>query len=180
MKLTLIASLSVLSTLVSGLALPELVRRGSPIYPSVCVSIKEKFPGTSFPGPTVEVSRQNGSNNVKALLGFEVPACTGSCTVSFSDAAPTPSGSRRMQFFTSGRYPKSGDTWDMKPYTDIHKGTFTTTASGSGPATVIEDFGLTFKCPSVSTQYGFEVQPVWDNDFVSWNCNTGGYIITCT
>lgn len=181
MKLTLIAALSVLSTLVSGLALPDLARRGSTIYPDICIVIKEEFPDTPFPpNPICEVSRKNGSKNVKTLLGFTIPPCTGSCTVRFNDALPTPTGSRRMQFFTSGRYPVDGDTWNKKPFTNNHIGTFVTTDAGPGPATVVEDFGLTFPCPATTTKYGFEVQPVWDNVFVSWDCTKAGYFITCT
>ena len=180
MKFTLIAAVSVLSTLASGLALPDLTPRSNVIRPDIAVVIKEEKPDYAFGSTTnAEVSRVNGSKNVKTLLGFTVPACTGKCTVKFSDASPTPTGSRRMQFFTTGWYPTADNTWNKKPYTDIHKGTFTTTNSGAGAATVVEDFGLTFDCPSTSTKYGFEVQPVWDNDYVTWDITKGGYTITC-
>lgn len=48
-----------------------------------------------------------------------------------------------------------------------------------GPATVVEDFGLTFSCPATTTKLGFEVSPVGDNDYVIWNITKGGFIITC-
>ncbi|PUU81105.1 hypothetical protein B9Z19DRAFT_1020301 [Tuber borchii] len=178
MKFTLITTVSILSTLASGLALPDLTPRGAVIRPDIAIVIKEDFPTTSFPTTTAEVSRSNGQHNVKTLLAFTVPACTGKCTVSFSDAT-TATGSRRMQFFTTGSPPTDGNTWTSKPYTNIHKGTFTTSSSGAGAATVVEDFGLTFDCPSTSTKYGFEVQPVWDNDSVTWDIKKAGFIITC-
>ena len=171
MKFTLIAAVSVLSTLVSGLALPNLAPRSTVIRPSAFV-IKEDFPGTSFPTTTAEVGRTNGQHNIKTLLAFTISPCSGSCTVSFAGAS-TATGSQRMQFFTLGYPPSDGNTWTSKPYTDIHKGTFQSTG------TVVEDFGLTFSCPSVTTTYGFEVQPVWDNDYVTWDTTTAGFVITC-
>ncbi|PUU81108.1 hypothetical protein B9Z19DRAFT_972524 [Tuber borchii] len=176
MKFTLIAAVSVLSTLVSGLALPNLVPRSTVFQPNVAVVIKEDFPTTSFPTTTAEVGRSNGQHNMKTLLAFVIPPCSGTCTVSF-DGASSATGSQRMQFFTLGYPPSAGNTWNSKPYTDIHKGTFQTAGSSTG--TVVEDFGLTFNCPSVITNYGFEVQPVWDNDYVTWDTTTAGYIITC-
>lgn len=43
---------------------------------------------------------------------------------------------------------------------------------------MLEDLGLTFPCPTIATSYGFEVQPVNDNDNVAWDITTGGFIIT--
>ncbi|RPB00348.1 hypothetical protein L873DRAFT_808767 [Choiromyces venosus 120613-1] len=80
-----------------------------------------------------------------------------------------------MQLFTTIGYPACGNT---KPPLNVHKGTFQASASGAGPATVVEDFGLTFDCPTAPTKYGFEVAPVWDNDKVTWYCATSGLIIT--
>ena len=57
--------------------------------------------------------------------------------------------------------------------------TFQTSATGLGPATVVEDSGLTFDCPVTTTKYGFELQPVGDDDSVTWDCSKGGLIITC-
>jgi len=177
MKFTLITAVSALATLASGLALPDLTRRGGPIYPEIAVVIKEEFPDTPFgKTTTAEVGRKNGSKNLKTLLGFVVPPCTGKCTVSFAGASAA-TGSQRMQLFTLGYYPTDKNTWNSKPYTDIHKGTFVT--AGSSPATVVEDFGLTFDCPATSTKYGFEVQPVWDTDYITWNTQTQGVVITC-
>jgi len=176
MKFTLIAIISILSTLASGLALPNLTPRSLVIHPEICVVIKEDFPKTSFPTTTAEVSRRNGQHNVKTLLGFVVPPCTGQCTISFTDAL-TATGSRRLQLFTLGGYPADGNTWESKPYTDVHKGTFL--VSIPGPAVVVENIGLTFDCPKTTTKFGYEVQPVWDDDSVTWDCKTGGFIITC-
>jgi len=84
-----------------------------------------------------------------------------------------------MQLFTTGGYPAYGNTWNKKPYTDIHKGTFETSEDGPGPATVLADYGLKFPCPKAATSYGFEVQPVNDNDCIVWDITKGGFIITC-
>ena len=178
MKLTLIAAVSVLSTLASGLALPDLTPRSTVIRPSIAVVIKEDFPTTSFPTTTPEVSRKNGVHNVKTLLGFSIPACTGTCTFSFSNGL-TATGSRTLQLFTSGRYPASGDTWNSHPFTNNQLGTFLVPLGGSGQATVVQDFGLTFPCPTADVKNGYEVQPVNDDDSVTWDIATGGFILTC-
>jgi len=178
MKLTLIAAVSVLSTLASGLALPDLTPRAITVRPSIAIVIKEDSPTTAFPpASAVEVSRTNGGHTVKTLLGFPVPGCTGTCTFSFNGSNP-PSGSRTLQLYTSGGFPTNGNTWNSHPFTNKHIGTFLVPASGVGPATVLEDFGLTFTCPTTTT--GYEVQPVNDNDSVTWDITTGGFILTCT
>ncbi|PUU81104.1 hypothetical protein B9Z19DRAFT_652836 [Tuber borchii] len=179
MKFTLIAALSVLSTLVSGSALPDLTRRGTVIRPAIGIMIEEKFPDYDFPPiNAVEVSRTNGADNVRSLLGFVVPACTGTCTFSFSDAS-TATGSGQINLFTLGWYPVFGNTWNSKPFTNIQLGTFQASTTGSGPATVVQNFGLTFVCPTTTTNLGYEVQPVNDNDFVLWDITNGGLILTC-
>ena len=68
-------------------------------------------------------------------------------------------------------------TWESKPSTNVHKGTFLVNIPG--PAVVVEDFGLTFDCPATATKYGYEVQPVNDYDSVTWDITRGGLIITC-
>jgi len=177
MKLTLIAAVSILSTLASGLALPDLTPRATTVRPAIGIVIKEDAPNTPFP-PTnsVEVSRSGGKHTVKTLLGFPVPGCTGTCTFSFIGSNP-PSGSRTLQLFTSGRSPVNGDTWNSHAFTNNHIGTFLVPANG-GPATVVENHGLTFDCPATTT--GYEVQPVGDDDSVTWDITTQGFILTCT
>ena len=176
MKFTLIAAISILSTIASGLALPGLTLRSVVIHPETCVVIKEDSPRTSFPDPPAEASRGNGKNTVTTLLGFVVPSCSGQCTISFTDAL-TATGNRRLQLYTIRGYPADGNTWESRPYTDVYKGTFL--VSIPGPAVVVEDSGLTFNCPLTITKYWYEVQPVWDDDSVTWDCKRGGFIITC-
>ena len=176
MKFTLIAIISIISTLASGLALPDLTPRSLVIHPEIGVVIKEDFPKTSFPTTTAEASRSNGKHNVKTLLGFAVAPCTGQCTISFTDAL-TATGSRRLQLFTTIGYLAKDNTWESKPSTNKHIGTFLVLIPG--PAVVLEDFGLTFDCPKTTTNLGYEVQPVWDDDSVTWDITTGGFIITC-
>ena len=53
------------------------------------------------------------------------------------------------------------------------------TGTGAGPATVVEDFGLTFPCPTTPTKLGYEVVQVGEKDFVAWDITKGGFIITC-
>ena len=176
MKVTLSASISILSTLACGLALPDLTPRSLFFRPAIAVVIEEDFPATSFsPTTTAKASRSNGKHNVKTLLGFVVSACTGKCTISFTDALPA-TGSPKLQLLTLGGYPADGNTWQSKPYTDALKGTFQ--VSILGLATDVEDFGLTFDCPKTATKYGYEVQPVSDGS-VAWDISTGGFIITC-
>ena len=176
MKFTLIAVISILSTLASGLALPDPTLRSLVIHPEICVVIKEDFPRTPFLPPPAEVSRGNGKDTVTTLLGFVVPPCSGQCTISFTDAL-TATGNRRLQLYTVSGYPTDGNTWKSKPHIDVYKGTFL--VSIPGPAVVVENFGLTFNCPVTTTKYWYEVQPVWDDDYVTWDCKTGGFIITC-
>ena len=179
MKLTLFAAISILFTGASGLTLPDLTPRSLVVHPEKCVVIKEDLPKTSFPTTTTpEVSRSNGKHNVKTLLCFVVPPCSGQCTISFTDAL-TATGSRRLQLFTLSWCPADGNTtWESKPSTNEHIGTFLVRIPG--PAVVVGDFGLTFDCPKTTTKFGYEVQPVWDDDSVTWDCKTGGFIITCS
>ncbi|KAG0126278.1 hypothetical protein HOY82DRAFT_120190 [Tuber indicum] len=177
MKYTLIAIISALSTLASGLAVADQTTLLGAIYfPDITVVIKEDDPNTSFPTNNARVSRSNGQHTVKTLLGFYLPgfAPGKECKIRFIEPY-TSSGSRKMQLFTTIGYPTTKSTWNSKPSTNIHIGTFE--ASVPGPPKVIEDFDLTFDCPTTPTQFGFEVQPVGDNDFVAWNTRTGGFVI---
>jgi len=177
MKLTLVAVVSILFTLASGLALPNLTPRATVIRPEIGIMIREDYPRFPFPpGNMVVVSRMNGAHNVKTLLGFVVPPCTGKCTISFTDAL-TILDSRTLQLFTTIGYPAEGNTWESKPSTNNHIATFLVNIPG--PATVLEDHSLTFPCPATTTRLGYEVQPVNDNDYVSWAIDRGGFIITC-
>lgn len=174
MKFTLIAAISALSTLAAGLVLPDQTPlTGGKIFPSYGITIREDYKDIAF--PPAEVFRSNGMHNIKTLLCFKLPS-NKKCTIRFSDADFT-SGSRRMQLYTTGRCPDPGDSWDHKPFTDQHKGTFVTTPGGSGPASVVEDFGLTFT--TSATKYGFEVQPAYDNVYITWDITRGGYYFTC-
>ena len=178
MKLTLVAAVSVLSTLASGLALPDLTRRGTVIHPAIGVVIKADSPTTSFPATPAEVSRSNQNHEVRTLLGFSVSPCTGTCTFSFPTAANTAAGSGQLQLFSTIQYPTSTTTWNTRPSTNNQLGTFQ--ASTTGAATLLQGFpGLTFACPSTTTNLGFEVHPVNDNDSVTWDVPTGGFILTC-
>ena len=178
MKLTLVAAVSVLSTLASGLALPDLTPRSTVIRPAIGVVIKQDFPTSSFPATPAEVSRLNQNHEVRTLLGYSVPACTGTCTFSFPTAANTATGSGQLQLFSTIQYPTSASTWNTRPSTNNQLGTFQ--ASTTGAATVLQTFpGLTFACPSTTANLGFEVHPVNDNDSVTWDIATGGFVITC-
>jgi len=176
MKFILIAAISILSTLASGLALPDLTPRATVIRPEIAAVIKEDFPRTPYPGIIAEVSRRNGAHEVRTLLGFAVPACTGFCKFSFTDAI-TATGSRTVQLFTTIGYPTKESTWESRPPTNFHIGTFLVNIPG--PADVLEDFGLRFPCPATATKYGYEVKPVNDNISVTWDITKGGFIITC-
>ncbi|PUU81107.1 hypothetical protein B9Z19DRAFT_1062905 [Tuber borchii] len=164
MKFTLIAAISILSTIVSGLALPDISRHGTVvIHPSIGLLVKEDFPAAPLP-PTkiVGVSPRNGAHAVRTFLRFPVPACTGKCTISFSDAIVT-SGSRTLQLFSGS----------------IHIGTFLVPLTGVGPAIVVNDLGLTSPCPATTTNRDYEVRPVGNDDIVTWDITKGGFIITC-
>jgi len=87
--------------------------------------------------------------------------CTGKCIISFSDAMLA---SRRLQLFATSRPLTTWDTWNTRLYRDLHKGTFLVSSTGAGPATVVEDFGLTFSCPWTTTNRGYEVGLVGNND----------------
>ena len=179
MKLTLVAAVSVLSTLASGLALPDLTPRSTVIHPAIGIVIKQDSPDTAFPPTnTAEVSRSNQLHEVRTLLGFVVPPCTGTCTFSFPSAATTSTGSGQLQLFSTIGYPKDGNTYNSKPSTDKQLGAFQTSTTGA--ATLLQGFeGLTFACPSNTSNLGYEVHPVGDNDSVTWDIATGGFIITC-
>jgi len=177
MKYTLIAIISALSTLASGLAVADQTTLLGAIYfPDIAVVIKEDHPNKPFPTHNAQVSRTNGQNTVKTLLGFYLPgfAPGKDCKIRFIEPY-TSSGSSEMQLFTTIGYPTAKSTWNSKPSTNNHIGTFE--ASAPGPPKVIEDFDLTFDCPTTPTQYGFEVQPVEDNDYVAWNIRMGGFVI---
>ncbi|RPA90616.1 hypothetical protein L873DRAFT_1717150, partial [Choiromyces venosus 120613-1] len=118
-------------------------------------------------------------HNVWTLFGFNLPAFSDSerCTINFSDASSA-HGSRRMKLFSTLGCPAYGSTWYNRPSRIGRRGTFQTSASGAGQATVVEDFGLSFDCPTAPTCYGYEVQPVGGGDKVTWNCAGHGFIIT--
>ncbi|KAG0642329.1 hypothetical protein HOY80DRAFT_950728 [Tuber brumale] len=178
MKFTLIAAVSALSTLATGLTISDQTFLAcKPIFPECACVIREDFPDTSFPTDYVEVSRNNGQHNVKTLLKFTLPAFRAGVKCKISFISPYSSGgSRRMQLFTTIEPTNCRNTWNQKPSTNNHIGTFQ--ATQPPPPTVIEDFGLTFDCPTVPTKYGYEVQPVGDYDWVTWNIRTGGFVIT--
>jgi len=178
MKLTLVAAVSILSTLASGLALPDLTRRRTVIRPVIAIMVKSEFSNTPFQTQIPEVSISKEGQIVETLLGFVVPACTGKCTISFDAIAAE--GSRTLQLFTTGWYPTALDTWNVRPYKDIHKGTILVSTTGADLDTVSEDFGLAFDCPSTTTSYGFDVVPVGGYDYVIWDITKGGFIITCS
>ena len=178
MKPTLIVAASILSTLASGLVLPDLSCRSTTVTrPEIAILVNEDHPLPTWPVRIAEASRWRGAHTTRVLLGFFVPACTGTCTISFSDSIVA-IGTRRLQLFTTLGYPTCGNTWTTRPPLNIHKGTFLA-PNGAGPATVLEDFGLTFPCPATTTKLGFDVSPVGDNDYVIWDIAKGGFIITC-
>ncbi|RPB00351.1 hypothetical protein L873DRAFT_1805098, partial [Choiromyces venosus 120613-1] len=138
---------------------PEIVIKEDVIdevfHLEICIVIKEDYPITAFPpAATCEVSRTNGAHSVWTLLGFNIPA--------FSDSESAP---------LTGAPGIIG-------LPELVAGTFQTSASGAGPATVVEDFGLSFDCPTAPTCYGYEVQPVGGGDKVTRGCAGHGFIIT--
>ena len=171
MKFILLAAVSILSTLASGLALPDLTPRATAIRPELAIVVKEDSPDTAFP-PTniVEVSRRGGAHTVETFLCFVLSACTGVCTISFSNAISA-SGSRTMQLFSTFRCPVVGDSMSTSPPLNAYLGTFLVPPSvGLDPK---------FPCPATTTNYGFAVVPVGDYDSVTWDITNGGFIITC-
>ena len=179
MKFILIAAVSILSTLASGLALSDLTPRATVIRPAIAILLKQDFPDQNFPTTIAEVSRTNGEHTVLTLLGFIPPPCTGWCTISFSDAI-TATGTRMLQLFTMIGYPGPEDTYNHKPPVNVYLGRFLVPPTVAGPATVVEDFGLSFPCPATTTQYGLYVAPVGDNVNVTWDITKGGFILTCS
>ena len=178
MKFTLITAVSILSTLASGFALPDLVRRATVIGPSIAIVVKSEFPDTPSPPTNMTEVSSDQRGDTDTLLGFVVPACTGRCTISLSDAIAA-AGSRTLELFSMSKYPAFGDTWNTGPFAVVQKGTFLVSTTGAGRATVVEDFGLTFDCPTTTTNYGFEVAATWEGDYVIWDITKGGLIITC-
>jgi len=176
MKFAFIATISILSTLASGMTVLDISRRGPVIRPSFGKMVWE---GGPFTEPMNAIGVYRGAKTAVVLLGFILPACTGHCTISFSDAIFA-AGSRKLQLFTTGRYPSRWDDWDHRPYRDVHKGTFLVPVTGLGPAIVEEDFGLTFQCSSNITNRGFEMVPVGGTDYVPWDITRGGLSITCS
>ena len=179
MKFVLIAAASILSTLASGFALPDLTPRATVIRPELAIAVKEDSPDTPVPSTNIaEASRTNGAHTVETFFCFVLPTCTGSCTISFSDAISA-TGRRTLQLFSTSTCPVERGSWNTRPFLDVHKGTFLVPPTATGPATVVEDFGLTFPCPMTTTNYGFAVIPVGDEDYLTWDITKGGLIITC-
>jgi len=77
-------------------------------------------------------------------------------------------------------YPGPEDTYNHKPPVNVYLGRFLVPPTVAGPATVVEDFGLSFPCPATTTQYGLYVAPVGDNVNVTWDITKGGFILTCS
>lgn len=78
-----------------------------------------------------------------------------------------------------GGYPACGNTWNKKPYTDVFRAGFLVLLIGAG-LTAVGDLGaaLAFPCPTTPTSYGFEVRPVGDDDYNTWDITSGGFVIT--
>ena len=180
MKFVLIATVSILSTLVPGLAQPDLTPRATVIRPEIAILLKQDFPDRNFRTTIAEVSFTNGAHEVLTLLGFNLPPCTGACTVSFSDALAA-NGTRMLQLFRMIGYPGPSDTYNHKPPVDVYLGSFLVPPTGTGPATVVEGFEPTLGCPATTTKYGLFVRSRFgDDNYVTWDITKGGFIITCS
>ena len=178
MKFILIAAVSILSALATGLTLPDLTRRATILRPQWISVVKEDFPDTLILTNISEVSRTNGAHAVETYFGLVLPPCTGVCTINFSGAFAA-TGSRRIQLLTTLRLPVPVDTWNTKPLLDNYLGTFLVPPTGTGQATLVEGPGLPITCRANDTRYGFAAVPVWDNDYVIWDLTWEGFFITC-
>ena len=50
-------------------------------------------------------------------------------------------------------------------------------STGAGPATLVEDFGLTFPCSVTTTSRGYKVKQAGNNDYVIWGITKGGFSV---
>jgi hypothetical protein len=103
------------------------------------------------------------------------PGFTGkTCTLNFANPWYL-SGSRGVQLFTVGGAVTGGETWNSRPYRDIHVGTFT--AVSGGYATWTASYRRVFDCPAAGTTLYYEAVPTGTDDAVFWSL-PDGLIIT--
>jgi hypothetical protein len=174
-----ITAFSLLTTLVSGIAVPEVVPRDAQTYrPTLAVNLKQDFPNTAFGRTTTGiVSRENGQHEISTLLSFSLPALSGkNCALTFSDPA-TLTGSQRMQVFDVGGTITEGDVYSWRPYRNNYRCAMAVKPAGQGVATVVDNVSCSFPCPDSATTLGFETVPVGDNVVITWDTRTAGLVI---
>lgn len=178
MKASIVA-FSFLTSLVSGLALPEVAPRGTQVFqPTLAINIKEASPNTAFGKTTTgTVFRDNGPHEVQTLLSYDLPALPGmTCSLTFSNPA-TLSGSQRMQIFDVGGPITEANTFLTRPYRNNYRCAMTVKAAGQGAASIDDNISCTFPCPSSATTLGFEAVPRWDSVEITWDTTTSGLVI---
>jgi hypothetical protein len=174
-----IAAFSLLTTLVSGLAMPEVVPRETKTYrPTLAVNLKQDAPGTAFGATTTGiVYRTNGQNEIQTLLSFSLPALPGkTCTLTFSDPT-TVSWSQRMQIFDVGGTITAENTFLSRPYRNNFRCALAVKPAGQGAATELDYVSCKFPCPESAATLGFETVPMSDNDWITWDTTTSGLVI---
>ena len=174
-----IAAFSLLSALVSGLAVPEVAPRQAQIYrPTLAINIKQEAPNTPFRATTTGiVSRSNGPKDIQTLLSFSLPALPGkTCTLVFSNPARL-SGTQRMQIFDVGGPITEANTFLTRPFRNNYRCAMAVKPAGQGNAVVQDNVSCTFKCPDIATVLGFETVPAGDSVEITWDTTTSGLVI---
>ena len=171
-----IIAFSLLSTLVSGLAVPEVIaRQAETLQPSLAVNVDQSSPDkASGPVTTGRVSRTNGQKDVQMLLSFELEARPGK-TCAFAFSGPTKlEGSKRMKISGVDGTIAKDNTFDSRPT----KGDSlcVMTVAEQGPATQ-DGAKCTFPCPDSKTVMGVMVEAADDNVEITWNIGNGGLTI---
>ena len=169
MKASIVA-FSLLSTLVSGLALPEVVPRGAETFPpSLAVNVKQDSPNAAIgSASTGEVSK-----NVQTLVSFSVPARPNTmCTFAFSNPVGLTETQRMKIYKVDADKITDKVTFGTKPEP---QGSYCTVAvPPSGPATLEGGDLCKINCPDEAAVWGFELVPASDNDKITWELNTSG------
>lgn len=169
---------SLLATIVSGIAVPEVAPRQSQTFrPTLAVNIKQDSPNTAFGATTTGVvSRTGGQHDIQTLLSYTLNSSVSGkkCSLSFSGPA-TVSGSKTVQIFDVGGPITTSNTFLSRPYRNNFRCTMT--INPTGPATISTDISCgSFDCPTGVV--GFEVVPENDTVGVTWDTTSAGLIIT--
>ncbi|KAL7272066.1 hypothetical protein RUND412_005148 [Rhizina undulata] len=168
---------TVTSALPAPVAEPEALeaRQTIAVLPTLTIPIYQDDPDTAFGNGPGIVQRINDLHNIQTLIAIQfTQGYPGQkCQLRFKNPSDI-SGVREAQVFTLGGPVTEANTYNSRPYRNVEVGWFG--AAWGLEASWIYYGDDTFNCPSSPTTLNYELVPVNDNDYVSWDVPNGFYI----